>query len=47
MKEEQSDKNLEKLSALSKEELEKIFSQLSLAEIEKLLKDLEEVDKNE
>lgn len=47
MKGEQSNNNLEKLSALSKEELEKIFSQLSLAEIEKLLKDLEEVDKNE
>lgn len=40
-------KNFEKILSLSKEELEKIFSQLSMTEIEDLLNKLNEVDENE
>lgn len=40
-------KNLEKILSLSKEELEKIFSQLSMVEIEELLNKLNEVNKND
>lgn len=38
--------NLKKILSLSNEELEKIFSQLSLEEIEELLTKLNEVSKN-
>ncbi len=44
MNETNNNKELEKLLSLSKEELEKIFSQLSLSEIEDLLEKLKEVD---
>ncbi len=40
-------KNLEKILSLSKEELEKIFSQLSIKEIEDLFNKLNEVKKND
>lgn len=40
-------RNLEKILSLSKEELEKIFSQLSIEEIEDLLHKLNEVNKND
>lgn len=39
--------NLEKILSLSKEELEKIFSQLSIKEIEEVLNKLKEVKKND
>lgn len=39
--------NLKKILSLSKEELEKIFSQLSMTEIEDLLDKLDEVNKND
>ncbi len=39
--------NLEKILSLSKEELEKIFSQLTMEEIEDLLNKLNEVNKND
>lgn len=39
--------SLKKILSLSKEELEKIFSQLSLSEIEDLLNKLNEVGENE
>ena len=42
MLETNNNENLEKLLSLSKEELEKIFSQLSMAEIEDLLDKLNE-----
>lgn len=42
MLETNNNENLEKLLSLSKEELEKIFSQLSVAEIEDLLDKLNE-----
>ena len=42
-----ANKNLEKILSLSKEELEKIFSQLSVEEIEDLLNKLNEVNKND
>lgn len=38
-----ANKNLEKILSLGKEELEKIFSQLSVEEIEDLLNKLNEV----
>ncbi len=47
MDETNTNKNLEKLLSLSKEELEKIFSQLSVAEIEDLLDKLNEVKVND
>ena len=47
MNETNANKNLEKILSLSKEELEKIFSQLSMAEIEDLLNKLNEVNKND
>ncbi len=47
MNEENANKNLEKILSLSKDELEKIFSQLSMTEIENLLKKLNEVGKND
>lgn len=47
MNEANANKNLEKILSLSKEELEKMFSQLSVEEIEDLLKKLNEVDKND
>lgn len=40
-------KNLEKILSLSKEELEKIFSQLSIKEIEDLFNKLNGVKKND
>lgn len=43
MNETNSNNNLEKILSLSKEELEKIFSQLSMIEIEELLNKLNEV----
>lgn len=39
--------NLEKLLSLTEEELEKIFSQLSMGEIEDLLNKLNEVTDND
>lgn len=39
--------NLDKILSLSKDELEKIFSQLSIKEIEDLLSKLNEVIKND
>lgn len=42
-----ANKNLEKILSLSKEELEKIFSQLSMEEIEDLLNKLNEVNNND
>lgn len=42
MLETNNNENLEKLLSLSKEDLEKIFSQLSMAEIEDLLDKLNE-----
>ncbi len=47
MTEANTNSNLEKLLSLSKEELEKIFSQLSMTEIEDLLNRLNEVGKND
>lgn len=47
MNETSANKNLEKILSLSKEELEKIFSQLSMEEIEDLLNKLNEVNKND
>lgn len=47
MNEINANKNLEKILSLSKEELEKIFSQLSMEEIEDLLNKLNEVNKND
>jgi arsenate reductase-like glutaredoxin family protein len=47
MNETNTNKNLEKILSLSKEELEKIFSQLSMEEIEDLLNKLNEVSKND
>jgi Asp-tRNA(Asn)/Glu-tRNA(Gln) amidotransferase C subunit len=47
MNETNANKNLEKILSLSKEELEKIFSQLSMEEIEDLLNKLNEVNKND
>lgn len=43
----EKDKGLEKLLSLDKEELEHIFSQLSMIEIEDLLNKLNEVAKND
>ena len=43
----EKDNNLEKILSLSKEELEKIFSQLSIKEIENLLNKLNEVTDND
>lgn len=43
MNESNATKNLEKILSLSKEQLEKIFSQLSMEEIEDLLNKLNEV----
>lgn len=42
MNETNSNKNLEKILSLNKEELEKVFSQLSMIEIEELLNKLNE-----
>ena len=42
-----ANQNLEKILSLSKEELEKIFSQLSVEELEDLLNKLNEVNKND
>ncbi len=39
--------NLDKLLSLSKDELQKIFSQLSVIEIEDLLEKLNEVERND
>jgi len=39
--------NLEKILSLNEKELEKIFSQLSINEIEELFKNLNEVKKND
>ena len=47
MNETNANKNLEKILSLSKEELERIFSQLSMEEIEDLLNKLNEVNKND
>ncbi len=47
MNETYANKNLEKILSLSKEELEKIFSQLSMEEIEDLLNKLNEANKND
>lgn len=47
MNETNANKNLEKILSLSKEELEKIFSQLSMEELEDLLNKLNEVNKND
>ena len=47
MNETSNNKNLERILSLSKEELEKIFSQLSAQEIEDLLKKLNEVSNND
>lgn len=47
MNETNANKNLEKILSLSKEELEKIFSQLSMQDIEDLLNKLNEVDNND
>lgn len=47
MNETNNNKNLEKIMSLSKEELERIFSQLSLEEIEDLLNKLNEVCRND
>ena len=47
MNETNVNKNLEKILTLSKEELEKIFSQLSMTEIEDLLNKLNEVSEND
>ena len=47
MNEKSYNDNLEKLLSLSKEELERLFSQLSLTEIEDLLDKLNEVNVNE
>ncbi len=47
MNETNVNKNLEKILSLSKEELEKIFSQLSMTEIEDLLNKLNEVSEND
>ena len=47
MNETNINKNLEKILSLSKEELEKIFSQLSIKEIEDLFNKLNEVKKND
>ena len=47
MNETNANKNLEKILSLSKDELEKIFTQLSMEEIEDLLNKLNEVNKND
>ena len=47
LKEDLEYKNINNLFSLSKEELEKIFSQLSLTEIEELLNKLNEVSEND
>lgn len=47
MNETSNNKNLERILSLNKEELEKIFSQLSAQEIEDLLKKLNEVSNND
>lgn len=47
MNETNANENLKKILSLSKEELEKIFSQLSMTEIEDLLNKLDEVNKND
>ena len=47
MEETKYSQELKKLLSLSKEDLEKIFSQLSVEEIEDLLTRLNEVDKDE
>ena len=47
MNENNTNINFEKLVSLSKAELEKIFSQMSMTEIEDLLNKLNEVDKND
>lgn len=47
MNETNTNENLEKILSLSKEELEKIFSQLSAQEIEDLLSKLNEVNKDD
>lgn len=47
MNETSKNDNIEKLLSLSKEELEKIFSQFSMTEIEDLLNKLNEVNKND
>lgn len=47
MKEKNTNENLEKIMSLSKEELEEIFSKLSMVEIEDLLAKLNEVNKND
>lgn len=47
MNETNNNQNLEKILSLKKEDLEKIFSQMSMVEIEDLLNKLNEVDKND
>ena len=47
MNETNANNNLEKILSLSKEELEKIFSQLSMEEIEDLLNKLNEVNESD
>lgn len=47
MNETDNNKNLERIMSLSKEELEQIFSQLSLEDIEDLLNKLNEVCEND
>ena len=47
MNEKNTNENLEKILSLSKEELEQIFSQLSMTEIEDLLNKLNEVNEND
>ena len=47
MNEMSASNNLDKILSLSKDELEKIFSQLSIKEIEDLLSKLNEVIKND
>ena len=47
MNEAEASKGLEKLLSLSKEELEQLFNQLSVSEVEDLLDKLNEVENNE
>lgn len=47
MDEKKANKNLARILSLSKDELEKIFSQLSMKEIEDLLNKLNEVNEND
>ena len=47
MNKEDMSEELKKLSSLSKEELEKIFSEMSLIEIEELIDKLNEVKSND